>query len=175
MGKFMDALRMKPPTSQARTYQDGDNPTVAQPVPVAFIRQPTSDLTAGSSLNKASDDSWPQMLDGGYKWRGGWVPSKLIEVRARNIAGNYGMVTSKANFGFLYSAFRGIGLHSSPIPSPYRPMYDNLTPISWALRVDNPAVKTNRQLGSGKTVQKTPATFPGSNTASLNRTGDVLL
>lgn len=174
MAKFLDALL-------GRTHQQPvslDPATIAQPVPVAMVIQPPSDLTSGSALNQAAVGAWPKLLDAGAKfWSiGGWRKSVLKEVENINVPGNYGMVSSLANFGFRWRAFDGIGNLSGPAPSPYRPTYDDLVPVVWNLRIANPAAMPQMIAQKGPiTVQRNPSTWEGANTASLNRKGEVLL
>ncbi len=153
-----------------------DFPQIGQPVPVAFITEAPSELTAGSDLNRASS-GWPTLLDGGAKfWNNGWRKSVLREVQAHNNPGNYGLVSSKANWLFRYRAFGGIGNMPGPVPNPYRPMYQNLTPIQWRTLVPNPNITgTTTEQHGPITIQTEPSTWQGANTASLMKTGEVLL
>jgi hypothetical protein len=171
--KFIDALRSKPPAAKAQISPA----ETGQPVPVAFIIEPPSKLTSGSSLNDAAVGAWPDILDGGSKFRnGGWRPSVLREVSNTNVAGNYGAETSRANFLFRFREFVGIGNHPGPIPSPYRPTFNDLTAISWGLRVANPNTKTNTTAQKGPiTIQTKPSSWQSSSTASLTKTGETLL
>lgn len=172
MAKFFDALfyRSPPPTAQL------SNVTTAQPVPVANAIEPPSDLTSGSSLNETAFSAWPRLLDANHKYRGGWVPSVLKEVYNKNIAGNYGLETSKAHFSFRYQAFPELAGSPIPIPNPYVHEYNDLVPIVWGQRVPNPNTQPNTTAQKGPiTIQATPSVWQGSNTASLSRTGEVLL
>jgi len=170
---FLDSL-MNRTTLQPATITPAE---VGQPVPVAYMREPPSDLTSGSDLNETAVGAWPTLLDGGSKfWNNGWRKSFLKEVSNQNIPGNYGAETSQAHYGFLYRAFVGVGNHSGPIPDPFRPTYNNLTPISWGLRVPNPNTAPNTTQQKGPiTIQTTPSTWQGQSTASLTKTGETLL
>lgn len=147
-----------------------------QIVPVAFLIEPPSELTSGSDLNRASS-GWPGMLDGGAKlWNNNWRKSVLVEVEAHNTPGNYGLVTSQAHFGWRYRAFGGIGNMPGPIPTPYRPTWQSLVPINWGVRVPNPNINgTTTEQHGPISVQTQPSTWQGPNTASLMKTGEVLL
>lgn len=172
--KILDALLNKPPTMtpQITPAETG------QLVPVAFLREPNSDLTSGSDLNEAAVGAWPTIVDAlGLKLRnGGWRKSLLHDVSNEKVAANYGGETSNAHYGFRYRAFTGIGDHSGPMPNPFRPTFNNLTAISWHLRVPNPNTKSNTTAQKGPiTVQTTPSTWQSSSTASLTKTGETLL
>ena len=173
MGKFLDALFMKQNIQPATV----DPATVGQPVPVAMMTEPPSDLTSGSSLNKTAFSAWPGLVDAGAKfWNGGWRKSILREVSNHNDIGNYGTITSQALFGFRYRAFGGIGNLSGPMNTPWRHTYNDLTPITWGLRVGNPNTVTNTTAQKGPiTVQAQSATWQGTGTASLSKSGVTLL
>jgi hypothetical protein len=172
MSTFLDALLNRKTVQPAQITPA----QVGQPVPVAYITEAPSPLSSDAALNNAAVGAWPEILDNGIKFKGGWVPNKLREVAARNIPGNYGLITSIANFQFRYRAFEGIGSMPGPVPNPYRPMYNNLISIVWHLRVANPNTKSNTTAQKGPiTIQYKPATWLGANTASLNKTGEVLL
>ena len=90
--------------------------------------------------------------------------------------GNYGAQSSRANYLFRYRAFSGIGNMPGPIPNAYRPMSQELTPIHWGQRVKNTNISgTTTEQHGPITVQTKPSTWQGSNTASLTKTGEVLL
>lgn len=176
MSKLLDALMMRP-TSMSARVAPLTPAEIARPVPVAFIREPPSDLTSGSDINEAAVGAWPTLIDGGFKFKnGGWRKSVLRNVIVEKEDANYGGVTSETNFGFLWREFTGIGNHSGPIPSPYRPTFNNLTAISWALRVPNPNTKTNTTAQKGhQSVQTKSSTWNSPTTASLTKTGETLL
>ncbi|HEY1645944.1 MAG TPA: hypothetical protein VGF75_06290 [Candidatus Saccharimonadales bacterium] len=171
--KFLDALMSKPPAAKAQISPA----EVGQPTPIAFLREPPSDLTSGSDINEAAVGAWPVLIDGGFKYRnGGWRKSVLREVSNQNTPSNYGSETSKANFGFRFREFLGIGGMPGPIPNPYRPTFNNLIAISWGLRVANPNTKTNTTAQKGPiTIQTKPSSWQSSSTASLTKTGETLL
>lgn len=174
MGKFLDALMNKP----AATATSNVVPKAAtgQPVPVAFVTEPPSDLTSGSDLTQAAQGAWPTLLDGNNKYMGGWVRSVLKEVSNRNILGNYGAGSSRANFGFRFHAFEGIGGYPGTGNVPGRPTYNTLVPITYNQRVTNANITgtTTEEHGS-PSIQTRSSTWNGSSTASLNKTGEVLL
>jgi hypothetical protein len=170
---FLDSLLNRPSLEPAKITPA----EVGQPVPIAYLREPPSDLTSGSDLNEAAVGAWPTLIDGGAKfWNGGWRKSKLKEISTVRVSGNYGAETSQAHYGFLYRAFTGIGNHSGPIPNPYRPTFNNLTAVTWGLRVDNPNTPSYTTAQKGPiTIQTTPSTWQGASTASLTKTGETLL
>ena len=173
MGTFIDALLNKHSPQPARI----DPATIAEPVPVSMIIQPPSDLTSTSDINQAAVGAWPTLIDAGAKfWNGGWRNSKLKEVTNRNLKGNYGSITSQVNYGFRWREFAGIASYPTPVPTPHRPMWNDLIPIVWGLRIPNPNTKTNTTAQKGPiSIQTKPSTWQGSNTASLNDTGVTLL
>lgn len=176
MGKFLNALLNKPTTAPGM-FVGSSTATEGQPVPVAYAYQPPSPLSA-SLDNKAAIGAWPD-IDNDLTNKlvnSGWQPSRLIEVRAENVEGNYGNETSKALFGFVWRAFTGVGNYANEgFSNPYVPEYNELTPISWGLRVPNSNTPTNTTQQKGSiTVQTKPATWEGANTASLLRTGITL-
>jgi hypothetical protein len=173
MGKFLDALLNKQTMQPASV----SSATTGQPVPVSQIIQAPSALSsAGAAGMTRASSAWPTLVDNSGKLFNSWKANVLQEVQARNIIGNYGSVTSQANFGFEFHAFNSIGLHSGPIPNPYVPEYNNLVPISWGQRVGNPNVPANLVAQKGPiTVQTKSSQWLGSSTASLARTGVTLL
>lgn len=173
MGKFFDALFQRTSLQPSTP----DPATIAQPVPVAMMTEPPSDLTSDAALNNAAIGAWPDMIDAGYRFdNGGWRASVLKEISTENVPGNYGSVTSTSLFGFRWRAYGGIGNMPGPIPNPYRHTYDDLIPIVWGLRVGNPNTVANTTAQKGPiTIQQQAATWQGSNTASLSRSGTTLL
>lgn len=173
MGKFLNALLNKP-SIQPSTV---DPAAVGQPVPVAMLTEPPSDLTSESALNQAAVGAWPTLLDAGSKfWNGGWRQSVLREVTNQNVIGNYGSITSQSLFGFRYRAYAGVGNMPGPIPTPYRPTYNDLVPITWNLRVPNPNIIPMSTAQTGPIpVQTSPSTWLGTGTASVKNNGTTLL
>ena len=181
MGKFLDALMMKKaPTNNAGMFYGPNTATEGQPVPVAMAIEPMSDLSGPSALSRAAIGAWPEPLDAlGARLRtpGGWVKSSLVEVRAKNVIGNYGSITSSALFGFLFQTFKGVGNYPAEgTNNPYVHEYNELTPIVWSSRVPNNNTPSNTTQQKGSiSIQNKPATWEGSNNASLVRTGVTLL
>ncbi len=173
MGKFFNALYNR----QVQQPAQVNSATTGQPVPTATISTPPSKLTSDAALNQAAVGAWPAMIDGGAKfWNGAWRPSVLREVSNHNIPGNYGSVTSMARFGFKWRKFVGVGNYPSPVPNAFRPTYNVLDPIQWGLRVANPNVTPTYVAQTGPIVVQTqPTTWQSPNTASVTKTGEVLL
>ncbi len=173
MGKFLDALFNKQ-ALQPSTFSPAE---IGQPVPVAYATEPPSYLSSGSALNQAANGAWPTLIDGGAKFdNGGWRPSVLREVTHENVIGNYGSVTSEALFGFKWREFAGIGNSPGPIPTPYRPTFDELTPITWGLRVSNPNLPANTVAQKGPiSIQTKSTVWQGTGTASISKSGVTLL
>jgi len=173
MGKFIDAILGRPATPPPM-FTGNSAATEGQPVPVAYAHEPVSPLSA-SLDNKAAVGAWPDILDAAVT-KYDWVPSRLVEVRAENIPGNYGNETSKALFGFRWRDFVGVGDYPvEGFSNPYIPEYNELVPISWGLRVPNSNTPSNTTQQKGSiTIQTKPSTWEGQNTASLLRNGVVL-
>ena len=181
MGKLLDALMMrKTPVNNADMFYGPNTATEGQPVPVAYAHEPMSDLSGPSSISRAAVGAWPEPLDA-LSMRlvtpGGWVKSKLVEVSAKNIPGNYGSITGAALFGFLFQAFRGVGNYPAEgTNNPYVPEYNELTPIVWGSRVPNSNTPSNTTQQKGSiSIQKKAATWEGANTASLSKQSATLL
>ena len=171
--KFFDALMGKVSYSPSTV----DPATVAQPVPVAMMTEPPSDLSSGSAINQASS-AWPELVDGGAKfWNGAWRKSVLKQVIVVKEDANFGSETSKANFGFLYRAFAGTANYPNEgFTNPHIKKYNDLIPITWGQRIPNPNIIPMSTAQTGPiTIQTTPSTWQGSNTASLIRNGVTLL
>jgi hypothetical protein len=150
----------------------------------------TQKLTSGSSLDKAQIGApWPGIVNGLVKFFNSWRPNAFREVANHNVAGNYGAESSKANFGFLGREFpdglAGMAMDNAGgnHGTPFRPEWNNLVPIIWALRVANqaPAGSVNdgsQQIGmapqSVVSQYVTPAEFTPTGVASLAMKGVVL-
>lgn len=172
MGKLIDALLLRSPQKGVSLQPVPP----AQPVPVAFATEPRSDLSSGSDLSQPAWNAWPNMLDGGFKVLQAWRNSILKDFFKQSVGANYGSESSKALFGFRYRAFTGIGNGGQPIPNPYVPEYNILPAISWHLRVPNPNTQPNTTAQKGPiTIQTDESYWPGTGTASLKNTGEVLL
>lgn len=163
MGKLLDALlgRHSAPISAFDAAA-----TVAQPVPVADIIQPPSPLTSGSSLNRAAS-GWPSIIDANFKIVQAFRPNHLVNPRYAIIGGNYGAVTSRANFGFRYREFDGMaGLPNSNVRG-HRSEWNTLTAIVWGQRVANPNGPVNVTKAGTPSIQTTPAVMVKAGVASL--------
>lgn len=174
LGTFFNALTNK----QTQKPSTTDPAATGVPVPVAYIIEPPSNLTSAAAFNQAAVGAWPA-LDNDLSIKlanGGWRPSTLIEVSNHNVIGNYGSVTSMARFGFRWNKFVGVGNYPGPVPNAYRPTYNDLVPITWGLRVVNNNVTPTMTRQTGPiVVQQKSTTWQGANTASVNKTGEVLL
>jgi len=175
MGSFLNALMNK--GSSTPKPSTVDPATVGQPVPVAMMTEPPSDLSSGSAINQASS-AWPELVDGGAKfWNGAWRNSVLREVAVVKEDANYGAVTSQADYGFRYRAYAGTANYPNEgFSNPYTKKYNDLIPITWNQRIPNPNIIPMSTAQTGPiTIQTTPSTWQGSNTASLARNGVTLL
>jgi hypothetical protein len=134
-------------------------------------------LTSGSDLDNTAVSSgprglpWPSIINGMIKFFNAWRPNSLRQVHHQNIPGNYGAVTSVANFGFRGREFFGVGSYPQPTPFPWRPTYNNLVPIVWGLRdIDPMQLAQAQELIVYGPIQVGPNTFEPSGAASLQET-----
>jgi len=190
MAKFLDALLGRSPTTTANDafagrdmFSGASVATEGQPVPVAMVTQPPSDLTT-SLDNKAAVGAWPPLIESGkLNTGGGWVRSWRIAPFVQVHRGNYGGADSDPNWQFVGRAFGSPGGYGNypweGVPSPYLKEYNELTPIHWQDRVDNENIAEGLgdsygdQTGN-RTVNKT-STFIPTATASLKGHGETLL
>lgn len=135
-----------------------------------------TELTSGSSLDVARQGApWPEIIDGAYKFFVGWRRNNFRQVFNRNVEGNYGALSSRANYGFKASEYAGVGLTPGPMPVGTRPMYDNLIPILWGLRVVDPMSQAQlSELTNVEVVQIAPAEYTPPANASLLAKAEVL-
>jgi hypothetical protein len=146
-------------------------------------------LSAGSSLDKSQIGApWPGIINGAIKFFNSWRPNALREIANHNVAGNYGSETGKANFGWRdyefshYESAQGGGsqaLYPGTIANPFRPMWNNLVPLIYGLRVLNPVMNLSENFTTqpDNTVSqfRTPVEFTPTGTASLAFKGQVLV
>jgi hypothetical protein len=144
-------------------------------------------LTSGSSLDKAQQGApWPGIINGAIKFFNSWRPNALRQIANHNVAGNYGSETGKANFGWRdyefndYASAQGGGsqaLYPGTVANPFRPMWNNLVPLIYGLRVLNPVMNGSEQFTTQPqtTVSQftTPVDFTPTGTASLSFKGQV--
>jgi hypothetical protein len=163
--QIIDALLGRP---SAPKPQFSTKATVGQPVPVADIRTPPSQLTSGSSLNRASDDSWPEILNANFKIVTAFRKSVLVNPRKAILSGNYGSLSSRANYGFRYREFAGIGGLPNSNVRGHRSEYNELTPIVWGQRVPNPNGPNVNVLPQGnKNITSVPSVMTKAGVASI--------
>lgn len=138
---------------------------------------------AGSNLNVSQGGApWPTLINGGYKFKTSWRPNFLKAISTRNVAGNYGAQTSSADFGYRGHEFgpstSNQALYPGTVPYSRRPMWNNLIPIIYNLRVINPVAgggSNNTILPSQVVSQFNKALqFVPAGTASLTSKGEVL-
>jgi hypothetical protein len=141
-----------------------DQPPITPPLPL------TSDLT-----NPPQGMPWPYIIDGGTKFFNQAQPSSLREVAHHNTPGNYGMIASLTNFLFRGSWVQsdcgnlGVGLYPGTVPNANRPMWNNLIPIVWGLRVTD--AKQQAQLADltlYENIQVAPMEYTPPGSASLS-------
>jgi hypothetical protein len=182
---FLNALLNKPnktknivPLTRQQPSNTGGPASLGQPVPVANIYAPPSNLSSDATLNNASVGAWPELINSSYKFfsPGGWVVSKLKEVSTVKTPANYGSVTSNTGFGFRFRAYDGIANSGIDIPNSKRPTYQNLIPIIWGLRVPNPNTPSSYTSEKGPIPVQTHSTvWQGTGTASVTKNGVTLL
>ncbi len=140
-----------------------------------------TELGSGSSLDKAQEGSWwVPILNGAIKFFNSWRPNQLREISNHNVAGNYGSVTSSANYGFRSFEFGTDSLAGLPLCNvrAFRPEWNNLVPIIYGMRVINPVAggAANYQSNPQSVVSQftNPTQFTPAGTASLTMKGEVL-
>ena len=135
----------------------------------AVSESPGVEFSSGSAENKAITYApWPPLLGNTNQLDNGWQAPVLREVSTVKVPANYGLSGSFVNYHTRNHEYPGIGGMPGPIPTPNRPTYNNLEPISYRLQVLNP--KTMAQPGEliGQTViQKGDLNFEPGGTASL--------
>lgn len=125
-------------------------------------------LTSGSDLNKTSLDSWPGIIDAGYKIHNAWRYNALHQVQTVKTAANFGLSGALTNWGFRAREFAGVGSMPGPVPYAGRPTYNNLTPIAYNLRVNDPLSQAqNTELMNQTVIQNGPTDFTPAGSASL--------
>lgn len=138
---------------------------------------PPRQLTAGSDLNRTAEGPWLTLIDAGsidYHDNAGWTPNTLANPRNINVRGNYGEVTSVANFNSRKWAFPftnerpEIAFLPGPIPNPHRPMWNNLVPIVYGLRVTNPT-----QVKASQSARFNPASRYSASAGSYNEAASL--
>lgn len=143
-----------------------------------------AEITSGSSLNKSIiGDPWPRLIDAATRLFNSWRPNFFREISTHNVAGNYGSITSTANYNFQSYEFPSLGIptignYPGPVPSARRPEWNNLVSIIYGLRVLNPV----GSLGPNQTILPqavvsqftVPTQFTPTGTASLSMKGEVL-
>jgi hypothetical protein len=134
-------------------------------------------LTSGTDLDNAAQSSgprglpWPRIINGMVKFFNSWRPNTLRQVHNQNLNGNYGAITSVANFGFRGREFYGVGSYPQPTPYPWRPMWNNLIPIVWGLRdIDPQQLAQAQELMVFGPIQTNSSTFEPGGAASLQET-----
>jgi hypothetical protein len=135
---------------------------------------------SGSAINKARIGApWPALKDAATKFFNSWRPNNFREIAHRNIAGNYGSMSSVAHFQFRYAEYpNGIAGYPGPVPVATRPMWNNLLPIVYALRVPNPVAggAANGAMNPAQvlTTVSSPVQFTPSGQASLSYKGQAI-
>jgi hypothetical protein len=144
-----------------------------------IIQEPPHEvLTAGSDLTVVAQSGGPMPSPGSIigtfmrrLFKGSWRMNKLQEVQHRNLPGNYGAISSRANFSYLGRQYDQAANSPMWIRTPKRPTYNVATPILYRLRVEDPLVKAQSgDLIQVPVVQIGPATFVPAAVASLQET-----
>jgi hypothetical protein len=132
-------------------------------------------LTSGSDLDQAAVSSgdrrlpWPPVFLAAVKRMfNGWGKRDLKEVYAKVLPGNYGSQGSLAQYGFRGSEFGGPFLYPGPVPVGTRPMYDNIVPTVYGLRViDYDSQSQLAELNIIQTIPVAPVDFNPGGAASI--------
>lgn len=147
-----------------------------------------SPLAAGSSLNKSQGGApWAGIINGATKFFNSWRPNALRQIANHNVAGNYGSETGRVNFGargYEFDGFTGPNGKLAGYPTTggvnaeVHP-WNNLVPIIYGLRVENPALAATGSLGTTVPQSQvsqftTPTQFTPTGTAALAARAVVL-
>lgn len=135
-------------------------------------------LTANSDLGTAIEGApWPTLVPTG-KIGTAWRPNSFREVAHKTLPGNYGAITSIANFGWRHQIYKPGNPWTSqagypgPVPSAVRPMWNNVVAIVWRLRVANPTAggSLDSTVQAAYTLQSynNPTSYTPEGTASLS-------
>ena len=165
------------------TISRGQNMAALPYVPTDSNTPPRHQLTSGSTLNRAAEGPWRPLIDAGaidFHDNAGWTPNALANPRVIKIGGNYGEVTSIANFNGRRWAFPAteetpeIAFLPGPIPNPHRPMWNNLVPIVWGMRVVNPTQTKTYQSAKRNANRYSMSGGDFNSPASLNASGATM-
>lgn len=144
---------------------------------------PPRQLTAGSDLNVTAEGPWLWLQDAGlvidFNQGAAWVPNTLRQIFNRNVAGNYGSISSLANWSFRSWAFSPnvpgatptIGMLPGPISNPKRPMWNNLPAAQYRVLVVNPNYPPMTTQANIENQNAYSLSFNQAGVASLNPTG----
>ena len=159
-------------------------------------KEPRKVLTSGSDLNRTAQGPWRPLIDAGRldygppDVQGGtaeWPANRFRNVQTTPYkSANYGSITSTANFGWRKWPFPApllpntpiVGLLPGPIPEPHRPMWNNLPPALYNMRVANPTQAKFNELRNFTPNAYSLSGDPYSQPASLStnyKQGEVLL
>jgi hypothetical protein len=102
-------------------------------------------FAANSDFNDGAETGapWPGLI-ASFKIFTAFRPNALREIAVKTLPGNYGAITSIANFGFRHQIYpvgnpwTSQAGYPGPVPSAVRPMWNNVVAIVWRLRVVNP-------------------------------------
>lgn len=144
----------------------------------------TAAIDSGSSINRAQLFApWPTpIIDPGIQLDHGWHVNDFKNPAHEMRSGNYGAITSLANYAFRKMEFNNqqAGMPDSSVRgNGHRPEWNNLIPVVYALRVTNPvgALSENYTRRPQSVVSQfdTPMEFTPTGVASLSMKGEVLM
>jgi hypothetical protein len=148
--------------------------------PVPRGRWGTPVFSAGSQLALAQIGApWPDQINSSVKRFTAYRPNSFREIFAMKVLGNYGGMTSTANFGYRHQEYPasdtyhgGQAGYPGPVPAASRPMWSNLLAIVYALRVLNPTAggslnDTTTPANYNSDIYSNPAEYVPAGTASL--------
>jgi hypothetical protein len=145
-------------------------------------------LASGSNLALSRIGApWPNQINSSVKRFTSYIPNMLREVAHVNVRGNYGMVSSEANFLYRHQEYPAASVepgsggdywggniagYPGVVPSWQPPMWNNLVAIIWQLRVLNPTAggslnNTVQQAYVQDNASQNPAQFIPAGNASL--------
>jgi hypothetical protein len=126
--------------------------------------------TSGSTYNKTSDDSWPELMGYNNQTPISWRPSLLRQEQIVKIPANYGLDGSQVRWYARGREFAGIGNMPGPIPSAHRPTYNNMESTIYRLKI-NAGQTVVPNAGAVSDIVWQPLDYPAAQNASLTFKG----
>lgn len=162
-------------------------PTGQQKLPTKVgpnITLPREDvITSGYQLDRTAIGPWPPLMPSEVANDSftGWVRNALHDFMKLSVPANYGSRTSQADFNWWVAEYSqdsphgkqwgAIAGYPGAVPTPDRPMWNNLEPILWNLQILTPLNMNPQAFAS---IQKNPSQFVPPGTAALSINGPAL-